>query len=89
MSQAVHWNADFLNTLVTRVNTLKASAALVTTETKQALEAVNELNVGRDSQLRQALRRLRLQRLRPRLLPAATARTLCGSALPSMAFRRR
>ena len=44
MFQAVHWNADLLNKLVTRVNTLEASAALVTTEIKQALDAVNDLN---------------------------------------------
>ena len=55
MSHAVHWNADLLNKLVTRVNTLEASAALVTTETKQALDAVNELTVGRDQQLREEL----------------------------------
>ena len=36
MSQAVHWNADLLNMLVTRVSTLEASSNLVTVETKQA-----------------------------------------------------
>ena len=40
---------------MTRVNTLEASASLVTTETKQALEAVNEINVKRDQQLRDEL----------------------------------
>ena len=55
MFQAAHCNADLFNKLVTRVNTLEASAALVTTETKQTLEAVNGLNVGRDHQLREEL----------------------------------
>ena len=51
----MHWNTDLLNKLVTRVKTLEALAALVTTETKQALDAVNGLNVGRDHQLREEL----------------------------------
>ena len=52
VSQAVHWNADLLNKLVTRVNTLEASAALVTSEVKVALDGVSELNIARDKQLR-------------------------------------
>ena len=52
VSQAVHWNADLLNKLVTRVNTLEASAALVTSEVKVALDGVNDLNIARDKQLR-------------------------------------
>ena len=61
MSQAVHWNADLLNKLVTRVNTLEASSQLVTSETKQALDAVNDINVKRDAQLREELNQMALK----------------------------
>ena len=61
MSQAVHWNTDLLNKLVTRVNTLEASSQLVTAETKQALDAVNDLNVQRDAQLRDELNQMALK----------------------------
>ena len=50
--QAVHWNADLLNNLVTRVNNLEASAALVTSEVKAALDGVNDFKISRDKQLR-------------------------------------
>ena len=58
VSQAVHWNADLLNKLVTRVNTLEASSKLVTDETKQAFDAVNEQVVKRDGQLREELNQM-------------------------------
>ena len=58
MSQAVHWNADLLNKLATTANTLEASSNLVTVETKQALEAINEFKVKRDMQLREELNQM-------------------------------
>ena len=42
----------FLNKLATRVNTLEAEASLVTSDTKRALNGVNDLNIERDGKLR-------------------------------------
>ena len=53
--QAVHWNTDLLNKLVTRVNMLEASAALVTSDVKVSLDVVNDLNIVRDGKLRVGL----------------------------------
>ena len=58
VSQAVHWNADLFNKLVTRVNTLEAPSQLVTDETKQAFNGVNEQIVKRDGQLREELNQM-------------------------------
>ena len=55
MSQSVHWNADLLNKLVTRVNTMEAASKLVTDEAKTAFDGVNEQIVKRDAQLREEL----------------------------------
>ena len=55
VSKAVLWNADLLNKLVTRANTLEASAALVTSEVSVALDGVSDLNIARDKQLRDEL----------------------------------
>ena len=94
VSQAVHWNVDLLNKLVTRVNILEASAALVTGKVRVAIDGVNELNVARDKHLRDelsmmALRCSRRLQPQPRMLPALRAPTSCGSVRPSTAFRPR
>ena len=55
VAQAVAWNAKLLNKLVTRMNTLEASVALVTTDTTRILDGVNDLGIERGAKLRTVL----------------------------------
>ena len=55
MAQSVHWNAELLNKLITRVNAIKPSAKLAAAETKSLHEGVNDLSIVRDKKLRDEL----------------------------------
>ena len=58
MSQAVHWNADLLNKLVTRVNALEASSNLVSEEAKKVFERIDSDIVKREGGLRDELNQM-------------------------------
>ena len=53
--QSIHWNAELLNKLITRVNAIEAAAKLAVTETTSHHEGVNDLSIVRDKKFRDEL----------------------------------